>query len=298
LHHVDGDIRDFAAFQKVCKQFQPHFLFHLAAQSLTGLSYRDPKQTFDVNVGGSVNVLEAARFSPSLRAIVFVTSDKCYRNKEWIWGYRENDELGGDDPYSASKAAADLAFSAYLASFLESRPKLGAASVRAGNVIGGGDWAPDRIVPDCIRALRKNRPIVLRQPAATRPWQHVLDPLFGYLSLSVRLFEQPRTYSGSWNFGPRQESARTVKDLAQAIVDCWGKGTIQVKRQKGMTQEPSWLFLNCDKAHRILGWRNRWGFGRAVSETVHWYQRVSNGEPARTVTEEQIQAYTESAHDP
>jgi CDP-glucose 4,6-dehydratase len=296
-HHVDGDIRDLPALAKVCRRFQPQFLFHLAAQSLTRLSYEDPKRTFDVNVGGSVNVLEAARSTRSLRSLIYVTSDKCYRNQEWIWGYRENDELGGGDPYSASKAAAELVFAAYLESFFKARKTLGLASVRAGNVIGGGDWAVDRIVPDCMRALRSKRPITLRNPAATRPWQHVLDPLFGYLLLAVRLYEKPLAYRGSWNFGPRPESSRTVKALADQIVSCWGKGKVRIKPGRGAPHEASLLFLNCDKARRDLGWRTRWEFERAVAETVQWYRRVMDGESVRATTEGQIRAYQESRND-
>ncbi len=298
MHHVDGDIRDLPALAKVCRQFQPQFLFHLAAQSLTRLSYEDPKQTFDVNVGGSVNVLEATRSTPSLRSVIYVTSDKCYRNKEWIWGYRENDELGGSDPYSASKAAAELVFAAYLESFFQARKTLGLATVRAGNVIGGGDWAADRIVPDCIRALQSKRPITLRNPDATRPWQHVLDPLFGYLLLAVRLYQKPLAYRGSWNFGPRQESSRTVKDLADKIVSYWGAGKVRIQPRQGAPHEASWLFLNCDKASRNLGWQTHWEFDRAVAETVQWYKRFAGGEPVRATTEEQIRAYQESRNDP
>ena len=184
IRHVDGDIRDLPALQRAFEEFQPEILFHLAAQSLVRYSYDEPKLTFDTNVGGSINVLECVRATPSLRAVVYVTSDKCYRNKEWIWGYRENDELGGRDPYSASKAAAELVFSAYVDSYFAQRSALGIASVRAGNVIGGGDWAADRIVPDSIKSLQAHQPILLRNPNATRPWQHVLEPLSGYLVLA------------------------------------------------------------------------------------------------------------------
>jgi CDP-glucose 4,6-dehydratase len=293
-HHVDGDIRDLAALTKVTEKFQPQFVFHLAAQALTRLAYADPKLTFDVNVGGSVNVLEALRHTPSVRSVIYVTSDKCYRNKEWAFGYRENDELGGGDPYSASKAAAELVFSAYVESFFRNRRTLGIASVRAGNVIGGGDWAADRIVPDCIRALQRNRPITLRNPAATRPWQHVLDLLFGYLLLAVRLYETPAAFRGAWNFGPRPETTHTVKALADRIVACWGKGSVRIKTDARAPHEASLLFLNCDKARRQLGWRTRWEFDRAVAETVQWYRLVMDGTPARAATVEQIRAYRES----
>ena len=297
IHHVEGDVRDLPALLKVTKRFQPQLVFHLAAQSLTRLSYEDPKRTFDVNVGGSVNVLEAVRSTPSVRSLVYVTSDKCYRNKEWSWGYRENDELGGRDPYSASKAAAELVFAAYVESFFRDRKTLGIASARAGNVIGGGDWAVDRIVPDCMRALRNGHPIVLRNPAATRPWQHVLDLLSGYLLLAARLYRTPMAYRGSWNFGPRPEGSRTVKALADQIVACWGSGTVRVNSGRRAPHEASLLFLNCDKARSELGWRMRWQFDRAVSETVHWYRRVIGGEPVRSTTEGQIRTYVESSHD-
>jgi CDP-glucose 4,6-dehydratase len=295
IHHVDGDIRDLRALTKVFQRFHPQLVFHLAAQALTRLSYEDPKRTFDVNVGGSVNVLEAARSTPSLRSLIYATSDKCYRNKEWTWGYRENDELGGADPYSASKAAAELVFAAYLESFFKARTKLGIASVRAGNVIGGGDWAADRIVPDCMRALRSNRPITLRHPAATRPWQHVLDPLYGYLLLAARLYREPMAYRGSWNFGPHPESSRTVKILADAVVSNWGKGTVRAKPAAPTAHEASLLFLNCDKARKDLGWQTRWEFERAVAETVRWYRKVFDGESVRATTEGQIRAYQGTA---
>jgi CDP-glucose 4,6-dehydratase len=294
IHHVDGDVRDLAALTKLCRKFQPQVVFHLAAQALTRLAYAEPKLTFDVNVGGSVNVLEALRHTPSVRSVVYVTSDKCYRNKEWAYGYRENDELGGGDPYSASKAAAEMVLAAYVDSFFRARQTLGIASARAGNVIGGGDWSADRIVPDCIRALRGHRPITLRHPAATRPWQHVLDLLFGYLLLAVRLYEQPLAFRGAWNFGPRPEATHTVKALADRIVAHWGKGSVRIKTDPHAPHEASLLFLNCDKARRALGWRTRWEFERAIAETVHWYRQVIDGTPARTVTVEQIRAYQES----
>ena len=202
IHHIAGDIRDLEGLQLVFDEFQPEYLFHLAAQSLVRLSYKEPKLTFDTNVGGSVNVLEAVRATTSLRSVIFVTSDKCYRNKEWIWGYRENDALGGHDPYSSSKAAAELVLSAYQDSFFNNRKALGVASVRAGNILGGGDWAKDRLVPDIIKSLRQDTPIILRNPGATRPWQHVLDPLFGYLLLASRLYTSPQAFAGPFNFGP------------------------------------------------------------------------------------------------
>ena len=293
IHHVDGDIRNLSSLQRICKEFQPEVLFHLAAQAIVRLSYQEPKLTFDTNVGGSVNILEVARNSPSLRSLIYVTSDKCYRNKEWVWGYRENDELGGNDLYSASKAAAEMAFSAYMDSFLNAREGFGAASVRAGNVIGGGDWAIDRIVPDCIKSLQSGQPIMVRNPNSTRPWQHVLEPLSGYLLLTAKIYNNPEKYSGAWNFGPRGESICSVQDLAERIVDFWGKGEVQVSIQHDAPHEARLLHLNCDKAQQFLGWHPRWNFDHAVEETTHWYKEVTAGKPALQISRQQIKDYME-----
>ncbi len=294
IHHQDGDICDREKLGAFFKEAQPEFVFHLAAQALVRRSYRDPKETFDTNVGGSVNLLECVRETPSVNSLVYVTSDKCYRNREWIWGYRENDELGGHDPYSASKAAAELVFSAYADSFFRSRAGFGYATVRAGNVIGGGDWSVDRIVPDCIRALREDEPIVLRKPQSTRPWQHVLEPLGGYLTLAAALAQEPLRYSGAWNFGPDGEAARSVLDLTQFIVNRWGTGKIEVHASADDPHEAGLLHLNCDKAHHVLGWKPRWGFERTVSETVDWYRAVLSGESVFKISSDQIKHYMES----
>ena len=295
--HVDGDIRDGERFFSVARDFQPEFVFHLAAQPLVRLSYEQPKETFDTNVAGSVNVLEAVRRLESVRSLIFVTSDKCYRNNEWCWGYRENDVLGGHDPYSASKAAAEIVFSAYLTSFFQSVEHLGAASVRAGNVIGGGDWARDRIVPDTIRSLQAQEPVFLRNPQATRPWQHVLDPLFGYITLSKMLWERPAFFSGAWNFGPESDSMKTVAELSEAMVEFWGGGEIERAAAPTGPHEAKWLHLNCDKAKNQLDWKGRWAFRRAVQETVSWYREVFDGREAYQKSMEQIIAFGEESHD-
>lgn len=294
IEHVEGNILDSAAVNAVFERFQPEVLFHLAAQPLVRYSYDEPKLTFDTNVGGSVNVLEAARASASLRALVYVTSDKCYKNNEWIWGYRENDELGGHDPYSASKAAAELVFSSYQDSFFQARAGFGAATVRAGNVIGGGDWALDRIVPDSIRALRQGQPIHVRNPHSTRPWQHVLEPLSGYLATAARLLEEPKRYAGAWNFGPDSESIRTVGELVQMIVREWGEGEALVAQQANAPHEARLLHLNCDKAHQLMRWRPKWNADRAIAETVSWYRQVHLGGNALDISRQQISAYMES----
>lgn len=294
IEHVDGNILDKEALDAVFERFQPEVVFHLAAQPLVRYSYDEPKLTFDTNVAGSVNVLEAVRASSSVRALVYVTSDKAYKNNEWIWGYRENDELGGHDPYSASKAAAELVFSSYQDSFFRKRQGFGAATVRAGNVIGGGDWALDRIVPDSIRALRQDQPIHLRNPNSTRPWQHVLEPLSGYLITAARLLEEPQRYAGAWNFGPDSESIRTVGELATMIVKGWGAGEVTIAQQANAPHEATLLHLNCDKAHQLMRWRPKWNADRAVAETVSWYRQVHQGGNALSISTQQILTYMES----
>jgi CDP-glucose 4,6-dehydratase len=293
IRHVDGDIRDREALYRVFGEAQPEIVFHLAAQSLVRRSYAEPIGTFETNVLGSVNVLEAVRCTPSVISLVYVTSDKCYRNREWVWGYRESDELGGRDPYSASKAAAELVFSSYRDSFLAAREKLGAASARAGNVIGGGDWAPDRLVPDCIRSLQLGQPIRLRNPASTRPWQHVLEPLHGYLLLGLRLIEDPRRFSGPWNFGPDDSAAQSVEEVARRIVALWGSGSIVREAEAAAPHEAGRLHLNVDKARLQLGWKPKWTFERAVAEAVAWYSAVNQGVPAADASRHQLQTYME-----
>ena len=291
-HHV-GDVRDFSSLQRLFDSFQPEFCFHLAAQPLVRASYQDPRLTFETNIGGTINVLEIARQTPSLRALVCITSDKCYFNKEWVWGYRENDELGGLDPYSASKAAAEMVYQGYSHSFFSSSI-CGTATVRAGTVIGGGDWSPDRIVPDCIKALSQHKPIVLRNPKATRPWQHVLEPLSGYLLLAANLYREPQSYSGSWNFGPRTDSVATVEDLAHKMIACWGSGEIQISGTPQDWHEAGLLQVNCDKAHQKLGWYPRWNFEQTVRHTMEWYKQADDGEAVRKITKSQIDQYVET----
>lgn len=291
ISHVEGDLRDFRKLRQVVQEFQPEIVFHLAAQAIVSKSYSDPKNTFDTNIGGSVNILEAVRECDSVRALVFITSDKCYENVEWIWGYRENDRLGGHDPYSASKAAAEIVFSSYNRSFFASRQGFGAASARAGNVIGGGDWALDRIVPDCIRSLHEDKPIVIRNPASTRPWQHVLEPLSGYLTLASNLLRDPGLYSGAWNFGPHLDQARSVLDLTEKVIEFFGKGSITMPSVRASNHEAKMLRLNCDKAFQLLKWKPRWDFERTVSETVDWYKHVLGGGEAQEISRKQILDY-------
>ena len=293
IHQEYGDIRDYARIHAFVKAVKPAFVFHLAAQPLVRRSYEEPKLTVDTNVGGSLNVLEATRESPGIRALVYVTSDKCYLNQEWCWGYRENDVLGGKDPYSASKAAAEIIFGAYSSSFFDDRREFGAASARAGNVMGGGDWSPDRIVPDCIRALKKEDPIRLRQPDATRPWQHVLEPLAGYLILAQRLKDDPGRFHGSYNFGPDEATMKTVRELAEAIIREWGRGSIEIGEKEKRFSEAGLLHLNSDKARQMLGWCPKWDFEETVEKTVAWYGQYLKGADPLGLTRTQIQDYME-----
>lgn len=291
IHHVEADLRDGAKVTETMVAFQPEFVFHLAAQALVRPSYADPKTTFETNVMGSVNLLEAVRQCESVRSLVYVTSDKCYENHEWVWGYRENDRLGGRDPYSASKAAAEIVFAAYASSFFAHRPELGAATARAGNVIGGGDWAVDRIVPDCIRAAEAGKPVVLRNPNATRPWQHVLEPLAGYLLLAARLREQPATYAGAWNFGPPASEVRTVLQVAEQMVSRIGHGSVVIEPGLAKHHEANLLQVNCDKAYQLLGWRPRWNVEQSLAATADWYKAVMDGAEASVVTHQQLHDY-------
>lgn len=294
VRHQDGDVRDPQTLTKFMQSAEPEIVFHLAAQALVRRSYLDPKTTYDTNVGGAVNLMEAVNKTSSVRALVFVTSDKCYKNLEVTRGYTETDELGGRDPYSASKAAAELVFSSYFGSILATRKNFGAASVRAGNVVGGGDWAEDRIVPDCIRALAKDQPIVLRFPNATRPWQHVLEPLSGYIQTADFLLQAPRDFNGAWNFGPDESDKNSVRDVAESAVRIWGDGEIKVEKTDPKMHEAGLLHLNCEKAHSKMGWSPRWNFEQTMTQTVSWYREVHDGAPAREVTERQIREYMEA----
>jgi CDP-glucose 4,6-dehydratase len=276
IHHRSGDIRDPQTVQDAFTAARPEIVFHLAAQPIVRESYDDPKTTFDTNIGGTVNVLEAVRHCPTVKAAVIVTSDKCYENREWVWGYRENDPVGGHDPYSASKGAAEIICSSYLRSYFHRNgrgPHLGIATVRAGNVIGGGDWAKDRIIPDCVRALSINEPIIIRNPQAVRPWQHVLDPLCGYLFLAKKLLADPDHFSGSWNFGPLEDGRINVLELAKKFIEAWGRGNIETpSAENGAPHEAHLLKLCIDKAIHELQWKPALNSKYAIDWTVDWYK--------------------------
>jgi len=297
IEHNVGDIRNEESLRQIFDRVKPEVVFHLAAQPLVKKSYDFPVETFDTNIIGSTHLLECVRNSPSVKVCIFVTSDKCYLNRETSIGYKENDQLGGHDPYSASKAAAELVFASYNFSFFNNNELLGAASVRAGNVIGGGDWSDNRIVPDCVRALIDGRPIVLRQPYATRPWQHVLEPLSGYIKLAAKLFRQPNFGISSFNVGPLESSVHTVLDVAQACVKEWGSGDVVVDSLEANHHEASILHLNCDLAKTELLWEPRWNFSQTVHETMDWYKRAEGHEPVIEITGQQIKKYEESLND-
>jgi CDP-glucose 4,6-dehydratase len=297
IEHRDGDVRDFKSLSTYINEINPDIIFHLAAQALVIESYRDPKSTSDTNIGGSINILEAVRLNPNVKALVFITSDKCYLNKEVERGYTELDELGGYDPYSASKAAAEVVFASYAKSYFAHRPSFGAASARAGNVIGGGDWSLNRIIPDCIRSLIAQTPIEIRNPNATRPWQHVLEPLSGYITLGARLLTTEYGNFGSWNFGPPETAVHTVGEVTQRAIDEWGSGSILITPQDGKLHEAGLLQLNCDKARKELNWSPRWGFDQTMLETIKWYKEYSNEIDAFTTSTAQLHTYEMSKHD-
>ncbi|MDO8463850.1 MAG: CDP-glucose 4,6-dehydratase [Gallionella sp.] len=296
-HHI-GDVRDLACVTRLIKDERPDFVFHLAAQPLVRRSYLDPHLTIETNVMGTANILEALRLAQHPCTAVIVTSDKSYDNVEQVWGYRENDALGGKDPYSASKGAAELIVKTYAHSYFSAaNSPVKVAVGRAGNVIGGGDWAADRIVPDCIRALRNKQPIRLRNPGATRPWQHVLEPLAGYLLLATRLIDTPSAFSDAWNFGPPSSDVRTVHDVAERIVTRFGAGSIEIEAADSKQHEARLLQLNCDKAQQLLGWRSRWAFEQTMAATAGWYKDVLDGTPAVDVTRKQLRDFFRSFHD-
>jgi CDP-glucose 4,6-dehydratase len=295
IRHVEGDLRDTERLHDALRAAKPDFVFHLAAQALVRLSYADPLTTFGTNVFGSAALLDAVRRVDSVRSLVCITSDKCYLNKEWTWSYRETDELGGHDPYSASKAAAENVFLAYQHSYFRHRSGFGAATARAGTVVGGGDWAPDRLVPDCIRALRQGDPIVLRHPQSTRPWQFVLEPLGGYLALALALTKQPERYGGAWNFGPDPLGVFTVAQVAQRIVKLWGSGAVRHEGATDQRHEATLLQLSIDKARHQLGWQPVYQVEHCIHETVSWYRANHDGADTAELSRGQIRRYMAAA---
>ena len=289
------DIRDVEKLSKVLHTLRPDIVFHMAAQPLVRRSYSQPMETFEINVMGTAGLLQGCRGVEELRGVVVVTTDKCYENREWVHGYRENDPLGGYDPYSASKAAAEIVTSSYRQSFFNPaeygvRHQTLIATARAGNVVGGGDWSEDRLIPDIIRSTLENQKVILRNPEATRPWQHVLEPLSGYLMLGQKLMEGQIGFADAWNFGPRLESNRSVQDTVSTVRKYWNRVEYETLEKKGSAfHEAGLLMLDSSKAHHKLGWTQKWSFEETLAKTIGWYR--SYYEEKRILTEKQIGEY-------
>jgi CDP-glucose 4,6-dehydratase len=290
MHSVEGDIRDFPTVQGVVEDVRPEIIVHMAAQPLVRHSYAHPLETYATNVMGTAHVLEAARQSESTRVVVNVTTDKCYENREWVWGYREDEAMGGFDPYSSSKACAELVTSAYRRSFL-AQAGIALASARAGNVIGGGDWAEDRLVPDILRAFEASLPVTIRNPGSIRPWQHVLEPLSGYMLLAERLWGDPKRFAGAWNFGPRDDDARPVSWMVDRLASRWGNGASWRLDERPQPHEAAYLKLDISKARAALGWIPRWSLESALDRIVDWHQAYLRGEDLRKACLQQIEAF-------
>lgn len=294
MEHRIVDIRDFLAVKEQFDEFKPQVVFHLAAQPLVRYAYQQPIETYATNVMGTVHVLEAARQAGSVKAIVNVTTDKCYENRDWIWGYREDEPMGGHDPYSSSKGCAELVSSAYRKSFLMDAG-IAMATARAGNVIGGGDWAADRLIPDILHALQNDRPVDIRNPQATRPWQHVLEPLSGYLLLARLLYTQGQTHAEAWNFGPRDEDARSVQWIVEHLCKSWGAKASWLPQPGPHPHEACTLKLDISKARQHLPWAPRWSLEMALKHIVSWHQAWLAGQDMHAVCLEQISQFTKEA---
>lgn len=293
-----GDVRDSARLEAVIARYQPTMIFHLAAQALVRTSYEHPKMTYETNLMGSLNILEAARKFDCIKQVIMITSDKCYENVEQIWGYRETDRMGGYDPYSSSKGCAELMIASWRNSYFNpkdySKHGKAVASVRAGNVIGGGDWSDNRLIPDCIRSLEAGKDIEIRSPQATRPWEHVLEPLSGYLKVGEKLMQDPVAYSTSFNFVPSIEANKTVWEVVQKVVECYGKGRVVDASEPGILHENTLLSLDVTKAYRMLDkWHARLSFGEAIAFTVAWYQEAVGGTDMWDYCVRQIQAHSD-----
>jgi CDP-glucose 4,6-dehydratase len=293
--HIIGDIRDEKSLAQAMQYAEPDIVIHMAAQPLVRDSYNDPVTTYATNVMGTVHLFEAARKTPSVKAILNITTDKCYENNEWLWGYRENEPMGGRDPYSSSKGCAELVSSAYRSSFL-SKSGIALATARAGNVIGGGDWAVDRIVPDAMRAFMQIQPLQVRNPNAVRPWQHVLEPLAGYLALGQKLFEQGQQFSEGWNFGPNEVDAKPVSYLADVMSNAWGEEASWQFDVGEHPHEANYLKLDCTKAKMLLNWCPQWELSTALQQTVAWYKAWHRGSDMYQFSLQQIIAYGVGNH--
>lgn len=285
-----GDIRDYETVRNVVAQFKPEIVIHMAAQPLVRRSYENPIETYSTNVMGVVYVLETLRQTSSVRVVLNVTTDKCYENREWVWGYREDEPMGGFDPYSSSKGCSELITSAYRRSYFE-KSGVGLATARAGNVIGGGDWSSDRLIPDTLRSFEMGEPVVIRNPAATRPWQHVLEPLSGYLILVERLWDDPKRFSEGWNFGPLDKDVQPVSLVVDTLAKKWGSGVSWEINKSSTPHEANLLKLDISKAQQYLDWVPRWSLDVALEKVVKWHQGRLGGRIPRSLCEEQISEF-------
>ena len=284
-----GDIRDFETLKTSMVDFNPDILVHMAAQPLVRLSYKEPLETYEINVMGTAKVLEAARNCQNLKAIVSVTTDKCYENKEWVWGYREDEPMGGHDPYSSSKGCSELVTSAYRRSFMQDKG-VGLATARAGNVIGGGDWAEDRLIPDILRAFEQHQAVIIRNPASTRPWQHVLEPLSGYLVLAQNLYQFPGKYAEGWNFGPFDEDAKPVDWILNHMVNQWPGSSWRLD-DNAHPHEAGYLKLDISKAKSRLNWHPTWRLEQTLERIVTWHKAWLNKQDMQNICLNEINEY-------
>lgn len=294
-----GDVRDQVHLERVFTKHQPEIVLHMAAQALVRQSYSDPVETYSTNVMGTVHLLEAVRKTPSVRAVVNITSDKCYENREWVWGYRENEAMGGFDPYSNSKGCAELVTAAYRSSFFTQtagKHAVAIATARAGNVIGGGDWAADRLIPDIMRAISEQCPVLIRNPNAIRPWQHVLEPLSGYLQLAQKLYEEGAEYAEGWNFGPRDSEAHPVQWIVEKLTQQWGDDACWKLDQGVHPHEAHYLKLDCSKAKMRLNWQPRWSLEQALEMIIAWHKAHLRGEDMHQYSLGQIATYLEKTN--
>ena len=289
-----GDIRNLDTLKASMTAFNPDVLIHMAAQPLVRLSYLEPVETYAINVMGTVNVLESARSCSNLKAIVSVTTDKCYENKEWEWGYLENEPMGGHDPYSNSKGCAELVTSAYRKSFFNSPGTPSLAPARAGNVIGGGDWAEDRLIPDILKSFESNKPVIIRNPLSTRPWQHVLEPLSGYLVLAQQLFSNGDDFAEGWNFGPKEEDSKPISWILDKMLTDWGNGAGWELDTNNNPHEAKFLKLDCSKAAYKLHWQPRWDLEYTLRTIVSWHQKWSEGKNMNEICLQEIARYLKS----
>lgn len=294
MHSIEGDIRDLELFRRSMQEARPEIVIHMAAQPLVRYSYQNPVETYATNVMGTVHMLEAVRSTPSVHAVVNVTTDKCYENKEWVWGYREDEPMGGSDPYSNSKGCAELVTYAYRRSFFQ-KGEIALASARAGNVIGGGDWAADRLVPDILRAFERNQPVVIRNPHSTRPWQHVLEPLSGYLTLAQKLYEEGEDWAEGWNFGPNEDDARPVQWIVDRLAKKWGGDASWELDSRENPHEANYLKLDISKAKSRLNWHPRWNLDEALGRVTDWYRAWLAREDMHEHCLHQIRQYNATA---